>query len=380
MDFETLANKFHKHAADIGATKDKTAKYRALSYERVANKIQNELNGETSVTKEMIDKIDISDYMKSKAADFLTGNSHKSKSAKSPSKSLKSSRTGKSKSPSKSLKSSSKSQSKPKSPITGKSKSTRTDKSSKPVDKEQLLKELSGFMGLGKEKSKVLIDAGIKNINQLHMKKYKELLPEETKLFIDLKPIREIPRADITAIESQILESANDIGRAIIVGSYRREKQTSRDIDVMLVSDDEDAIEKYLSKLQTKLPNSIYPYSKGYDKLSLIVVMPNKVITNANQSNASKPLKTRQIDEPKNDKVYKLDVFRTLPEDEIPMLLYSTGSKEHNILMRGKAKKLGYLLNQKGLYKNGKKIENLNTEQDYFNILEIEYKEPKNRV
>ena len=351
MDFETLANKFHKHAADIGATKDKTAKYRALSYERVANKIQNELTGETSVTKEMIDKIDISDYMKSKAVEFLTGDS-------------KSSRTGKSKSPSKSLKSS----------RTGKS------KLSKPVDKEQLLKELSGFMGLGKEKSKVLIDAGIKNINQLHMKKYKELLPEETKLFIDLKPIREIPRADITAIESQILDSASDIGKAIIVGSYRREKQTSRDIDVMLVSDDEDAIEKYLGKLQTKLPNSIYPYSKGYDKLSLIVVMPNEIITNINQFNSSKSLKNKQIDESKNDKVYKLDVFRTLPEDEIPMLLYSTGSKEHNILMRGKAKKLGYLLNQKGLYKNGKKIENLNTEQDYFDILEIEYKEPKNRV
>ena len=235
-------------------------------------------------------------------------------------------------------------------------------------------------MGLGKEKSKVLIDAGIKNINQLHMKKYKELLPEETKLFIDLKPIREIPRADITAIESQILDSASDIGKAIIVGSYRREKQTSRDIDVMLVSDDEDAIEKYLGKLQTKLPNSIYPYSKGYDKLSLIVVMPNEIITNINQFNSSKSLKNKQIDESKNDKVYKLDVFRTLPEDEIPMLLYSTGSKEHNILMRGKAKKLGYLLNQKGLYKNGKKIENLNTEQDYFDILEIEYKEPKNRV
>ena len=369
MDFETLANKFHEHAADIGATKDKTAKYRALSYERVANKIQNELNGETSVTKEMIDKIDISDYMKSKAAEFLTGNSHKSKSAKShKTDKSKSSKAGKSKSPKTS-----------KSPKAGKSPS-KSIKSPKPVDKEQLLKELSGFMGLGKEKSKVLIDAGIKNINQLHMKKYKKLLPEETKLFIDLKPIREIPRADITAIESQILESANDIGRAIIVGSYRREKQTSRDIDVMLVSDEEDAIEKYLGKLQAKLPNSIYPYSKGYDKLSLIVVMPNKVITNVNQSNASKPLKTRQSDESKNDKVYKLDVFRTLPEDEIPMLLYSTGSKEHNILMRGKAKKLGYLLNQKGLYKNGKKIENLDTEQDYFDILEIEYKEPKNRV
>jgi DNA polymerase/3'-5' exonuclease PolX len=211
-------------------------------------------------------------------------------------------------------------------------------------------------MGIGPERAKILIEAGLKTINQLHMKKYISMLPEETKTFISLKPAITIPRAEITAIEPYLLKIAENIGaEAIITGSYRRKKPNSSDIDLMLISDDRDIIEKFLAAAKNnEAKYSIHPYSKGSDKMSLIIV--------------------------KKPTAYKLDVFRTNQEEKIPMLLYSTGSKEFNVAMRGKAKKLGYLLNQKGLFKSGKRVSDLNTEKDYFDILEMPYKDPEERV
>jgi DNA polymerase (family 10) len=85
----------------------------------------------------------------------------------------------------------------------------------------------------------------------------------------------------------------------------------------------------------------------------------------------------------KKDSIYKLDIFRVLPKDHIPMLLYSTGSKEHNIILRQIAKKKGMLLNQKGLFKKTAsgmtQIDGLNSERAYFTALGLKYKEPKER-
>ena len=84
--------------------------------------------------------------------------------------------------------------------------------------------------------------------------------------------------------------------------------------------------------------------------------------------------------------VYKIDIFRVEPEDETAMLLYSTGSKEHNILMRQRAKSKGALLNQHGIFIKSKKNPDilekvpLKTEKDYFDFLEMKYKEPEQRV
>jgi DNA polymerase/3'-5' exonuclease PolX len=65
------------------------------------------------------------------------------------------------------------------------------------------------------------------------------------------------------------------------------------------------------------------------------------------------------------------------------MLLYATGSKQFNIRMRGIAKRMGYVLNQYGLYKlpinpNSTPLP-VNSEKDFFKILEIPYIPPPNR-
>jgi DNA polymerase/3'-5' exonuclease PolX len=215
-------------------------------------------------------------------------------------------------------------------------------------------------MGLGKEKAKQLVKEGLKKINQLHMKKWLDKLPKETQLYLQLKPNQSIPNKDIAELEPE-LKCGMDVR---LVGSYRRGKPTSRDIDIMLVSDDDDIIEKYIKKLSKKL--KIYPYSKGMDKLSMIMDV-TELLGKSEQA------------------IYKLDVFRVKPENVIPMMLYATGPKEHNIRMRTKAKKNKLLLNQKGLFeklKNGeiKKINDLYTEEAYFDALGMKYEEPSKRT
>ncbi len=356
MNNGQLRDKFLEHAKELSNSSDPTAKYRMSAYNRVAAKIET-LNLSEKASADSIKKLELSEFMNAKAISFLE-NKEKSTKKKSTTKTR-----GRSKSPTNKSKSPTKSKSKSKSPTKLKSKSKSPKSKVVKENPENLIKELSEFMGLGPERAKDLIAAGLKHINQLHMKKYKELLPEETKVFMDLKPLRTIPREHIQILEPFLMKASDGDLQLIITGSYRREKSYSSDIDLMVVSDDPNAIQILLDRLSNILNGKVYPYSKGSDKMSLIVDM-------------SDILSAKKTDK----KIYKIDAFRTNTAAQIPMLLYSTGSKEFNVIMRSKAKKLGYLLNQKGLYKDGVIVPDLTTEQDYFDILQMTYKEPKERI
>lgn len=69
--------------------------------------------------------------------------------------------------------------------------------------------------------------------------------------------------------------------------------------------------------------------------------------------------------------------LRVVTKEEYPFaLVYFTGSKEHNIVLRKKAKELGYKLNEYGLdpYKN-----TITTEEDVYRALKLPYMEPELR-
>jgi hypothetical protein len=219
---------------------------------------------------------------------------------------------------------------------------------------EELYNELNNIMGIGPNKAKILIEKGLTNIKQLKNKKYYNLLNEDTKVFLEYNPERKIPHEIIKLIEPIIKIRGFKIK---IVGSYRRKKAFSSDIDLMIVSDEIDIIEKYINSLKKKIKS--YTYSMGLDKASIIIDLREMKYFNESD-------------------VYKIDIFRTIPENEIPMLIYSTGSKQFNIIMRSVAKKRGYKLNQNGLYKDNKKIE-LKTEKDYFDFLNMTYRTPSQR-
>jgi DNA polymerase/3'-5' exonuclease PolX len=373
MKIKDLIKYFNNKSMEIYQIRDSTSRFRAASYKRIANKIEAVYSSTEKATIEKINKLDISDYMKTKAIEIINGKNKIQKELKQKTKTTNDktkttndkttndkTKTTNDKTKTTNDKTKTTNDKTTKRQTTNDKTKTTNDKTTS--DKTKLINELSQLIGIGPEKAKKIIAEGLTDIKQLNNKKYKEMLPEETKLFISLKPLREIPNEDIKALEPYIINPSKKIGKTYIVGSYRRKKPTSRDIDVMLVSSKDGALDKYLESIKKELPNAIFPYAKGKDKLSFIIDTSKANIINT-----------------KNN-VYKVDVFRTLPEDEISMLLYSTGSKEHNILMRQKAKKLGYLLNQKGLFKDNEKIKNLNSEEDYFNILGMTYKTPKDRI
>lgn len=305
MNYKSLAGKFLDQAEEISNSSSSTARFRALAYSRAAVVIESK--GSAKVTKLGISKLNLTDYMKDKAVSFFEG--------KEKPKSL------------------------------------------------DLIKQLTKLKGIGAEKAKLLIAAGLKTISQLKLKKYKDMLTDETKTYISLKPLQKIPHEHIKILEPYILRAATKDMSLTLTGSYRRKKPFSSDIDVMVISDNPNAIQLLLERLSKILKDKVYVYAQGTDKMSLVVDMTGLIKTQNTQKN-----------------IYKIDAFRTLPENKIPMLLYSTGSKEFNITMRSIAKKLGYLLNQKGLFKNGVKIPNLNSEEDYFAILKMPFKKPEMRV
>jgi hypothetical protein len=59
-------------------------------------------------------------------------------------------------------------------------------------------------------------------------------------------------------------------------------------------------------------------------------------------------------------------------------LLFSTGSARFNIMMRSRAKRMGYKLNRYGLWRNGSLIE-CKREENIFTILNMLYIKPEDR-
>lgn len=342
MKYEELSDFFHQHAQELTESKSPTAKFRSASYERVAVKLQ-QLAG-TQVTDANINDLDISTHMKDRAKAFMSNAVKSPRRVQSKTKPV----TKQTKSVTKKIK--------PLDVEPREKTQEKTPNTTSTKDSTRLTKELVEFMGIGETRAKKLIESGVRSISQLHQKKYRDLLPEETKAFIDLKPVKPIPREHITALVP-LLTSGKP--KAIIVGSYRRERPSSSDIDVLIESDDADCIQKYLKKISKKLNGKVYPYSKGVDKLSMIVDTSDLI---------SQGL------------VYKIDAFRVVPEEFASMLLYSTGSKEFNVEMRSKAKKLGYKLNQRGLFDAAGERIPLETEEDYFKFLKMPYKTPRERI
>jgi len=300
MKAKDLAKQFYNYAQDVAKLKEPSAKYRAINYTRAGVFIE-ELFGDSIVTKTKIEKSDLSDRMKEKAILFLENSFNKNNFDK-------------------------------------------TD------NKTNLIEELIKINGIGRERANILIKEGVKSVSDLKKKKYNDMLNNDTKLFLSIKPEKKIPHEHIKIFEEKLKLPI----KYMFVGSYRRKKEFSSDIDIMLISNDENIIDKFLLEMEKKY--KVYVYSKGKDKISLYIdfsVFGIKAI-------------------------YKIDAFRCDVENKIPMLIYATGSREFNIYMRGKAKRMGYLLNQHGLFKEGKKII-LKTEKDYFKILDIEYKTPENR-
>lgn len=219
------------------------------------------------------------------------------------------------------------------------------------IKTEKLIHELTNIAGIGKQKANELIKLGLKNINQLKGNKWSSHINDGSKLLLERAPLKDIPNDLIKKIENKF--TAFKSAEVILVGGFIRKKPFSKDIDVMLVSDN---LDQYISFLENQF-DYVKVYSKGSDKASLIISVDNKYL--------------------------KVDIFKCSAKYKHAMLLYAIGSKQFNIKMRALAKKQGFLLNQTGLYKlpikNNTEPLPVSSERDFFKILNIPYVEPTDR-
>lgn len=135
-----------------------------------------------------------------------------------------------------------------------------------------------------------------------------------------------------------------------IVGSYRRGKSSSKDVDILITT--RTTTEQYKNKIKTKLPIEGI-LSDGENKFSFILN--------------------------NNGKRRHIDIMFCSPEEYPTSLLAFTGSATFNRLLRLKAINLGLKLNEKGLYLGTKRVSGIKTEKDIFKKLNTSYLEPSER-
>lgn len=227
---------------------------------------------------------------------------------------------------------------------------------------------LDNIYGIGPAKLKVLKEKGINTFQKL-----KDALVLDNKLLNAKQKIglqyyndieTRIPYAEISThnkyLHKIILEDQS-VSEISIVGSYRREKPTSGDIDLLIKIKNKEEYEGILKRIVKKLEDDNY----------ILEVL------------ACKDKKFMGIVKLKNSLIARrLDMLITFPEEYACALLYFTGSKEHNIKIRNKALKMGYTLNEHRMEKNKpgvKDVPMFNTEKDIFDFLEMEYIKPSLR-
>ena len=215
------------------------------------------------------------------------------------------------------------------------------------------LNHLTRVYGIGPKKAKALIEKGITTIEAL--REHQDLLTDAMKIglkyFHDIET--RIPRDEIdeyNAYLKKVVPVTFDI-----VGSYRRGALDSGDIDIILTHTDPTVFDTILDGLIQK-GIIIEVLSRGKTKSLTIGQLPGK------------PAR-------------RVDFLYTPPNEYAFATLYFTGSKAFNTKQRHRALKMGYTLNEHGLYQFGEKIPGtFLTERAIFEFLEMEWKEPHERT
>jgi len=221
--------------------------------------------------------------------------------------------------------------------------------------------ELTNIPNLGPKKIKILYDKlGITNIGELEYACKENrliILPgfgEKTQQKI-LKGIEFIKRHKGEFLLGDVYHDADRIKKRLetkagkgfveICGSIRRCKETVKDIDILVAGERDEEISFYF----TSMPEIDEVLLRGDTKTSC-------------------RLKTG----------VEVDLRVVSPEAYPYALVYFTGSKEHNVRLRGISRKKGWKLNEYGLFKEDDLIV-CKTEKDIYDVLDLGYIPPELR-
>ena len=218
-----------------------------------------------------------------------------------------------------------------------------------------------------------------KLVKEHNMTTIKQLRENQNELLNDVQKkglkyyediLERIPRKEINNYEKVLQKYFKDVKKEMknkgvlqIVGSWRRGAKNSGDIDVIICdpTNNNTIFKNFIDKLIEK-NIMIEVLSRGDVKTLGISKMTSKSLS-------------RRID------------FMFTPKTEFAFaILYFTGSKIFNTLMRARALELDYTMNEHGIYhfKNKKKGDPVEkeflTEESIFEFLGIEWREPTERI
>lgn len=227
--------------------------------------------------------------------------------------------------------------------------------------KQNAMNMFMNIMSVGSVKAKALVEEhGIQTIaelkNNLHLLNKKQIIG--LNYYEDFN--KQIPREEMKIHHAMIEKTLKDVDKKIIfdiVGSYRRGKEYSGDIDVLVThnSKPDDLLKTIVEKMKEQ-KYIVDDFALGKEKYMGVC----KVCS-----------------------VHRrIDILFIDPSQYSFALLYFTGSKLFNINMRKIALEKGYSLSEHGL----KSIEtnelikkNITTEKDIFKFLSMEYVSPETR-
>ncbi|KRZ74134.1 DNA polymerase lambda [Trichinella papuae] len=231
-------------------------------------------------------------------------------------------------------------------------------------EKIQVLKLFNSIWGVGPRTAEKWYLQGLRTIEDVQ--RNVALTDQE---YIGFKYREEIllkiPRPEVEEIAKTVIDAAYKINNNFICdicGSYRRGEEECGDVDILITHPDGKSYSNIVYQLVTVLKDS------GFLTDSLTDI----------NLNSSKYMGHRRI-----------DIIAVPPAEYATALLYLTGSAEFVRGLYGKAKSMQMKLNQHGLWinvnrENGRVIDRgkrmaINSENDIFQILNIEYRAPSER-
>jgi NAD-dependent DNA ligase len=236
-------------------------------------------------------------------------------------------------------------------------------------EKNNPINILGEIYGVGPKKANELIEKGIVNIEQLRERQAEVLNDIQRvglKYYEDI--LQRIPRSEVEEYKNifekdfyKVASESTSESNMEIVGSYRRGAQSSGDIDVIITSKSPKVFVDFIDEL-IKENIILHVLSRGPTKCLVVARIPSSDVSR------------------------RVDFLYTTPEEFPFSILYFTGSKIFNTVMRHEALQKGLSMNEHGLYKmdGKKKGEKVNAafkdEKDIFEYLGLVYKTPVERV
>ncbi len=233
------------------------------------------------------------------------------------------------------------------------------------------LDTLQNIYGVGPAKATELVTQGYTSIKQLReaIKVAPKLLNDKQKIglkyYEDL--LERIPRIEMEehkdVLESLLPDEMSEYNLDI-VGSFRREAESSGDIDVLL------RMPLHIDSKSAKEHLSLYvKMLEGFGYITDILALGEH--------------KCMAISKIYNGKSRRLDLLMTPDIEYAYALLYFTGSDKFNVAFRQHALNKGYTLNEHALTPirpDVKEVPYMRTEKDIFKFLGLRYIEPSTRV